>query len=36
MRREKHGVADEWHSELGWVDSYGYAILAEEWRIEHG
>ncbi len=33
MRRERHGIADEWHTELGWVDSFGYALLAEEWRI---
>ena len=31
MRREQHGVADSWHAELGWVDGYTYAILAEEW-----
>ena len=32
MRREQHGVADSFHGELGWVDGYTYAILAEEWR----
>lgn len=32
MRRERHGIADEWHAELGWTDSYGYALLANEWR----
>jgi RimJ/RimL family protein N-acetyltransferase len=32
MRREQHGVRDSWHAELGWVDGYTYAILAEEWR----
>ena len=31
MRREQHGVQDSWHAELGWVDGYTYAILAEEW-----
>ena len=31
MRREQHGVADSWHAELGWVDGYTYALLAEEW-----
>lgn len=31
MRREQHDVADTWHSELGWVDGYGYAMLADEW-----
>lgn len=33
MRRERHGIADEWHAELGWTDSFGYALLADEWRI---
>ena len=32
MRREQHGVRDSWHAELGWVDGYTYAILAEDWR----
>lgn len=32
MRREQHGVGDSWHAELGWVDGYTYAILAEAWR----
>lgn len=32
MRREQHGVEDSWHSELGWVDGYQYAMLAREWR----
>lgn len=31
MRREQHGVRDSFHAELGWVDGYTYAILAEEW-----
>ena len=31
MRREQHGVRDSWHAELGWIDGYTYAILAEEW-----
>ena len=30
MRREQHGVSDSWHAELGWVDGYTYAMLAEE------
>ena len=34
MRREQHGVGDSWHGELGWVDGYTYALLAETWR--HG
>jgi RimJ/RimL family protein N-acetyltransferase len=32
MRREQHGVRDSWHAELGWIDGYSYAMLAEEWR----
>ena len=32
MRREQHGVNDSFHAELGWVDGYTYAILADEWR----
>jgi RimJ/RimL family protein N-acetyltransferase len=32
MRREQHGIGDSWHAELGWVDGYTYALLAEEWR----
>lgn len=32
MRREQHGVGDSWHAELGWIDGYTYAMLAEEWR----
>jgi RimJ/RimL family protein N-acetyltransferase len=31
MRREQHGVEDSWHAELGWLDGYTYAVLAEEW-----
>lgn len=34
MRREQHGIGDSWHAELGWVDGYTYALLAEEWRHE--
>lgn len=32
MRREAHHVADSLHRDLGWLDEYAYAILAEEWR----
>ncbi|WP_018252523.1 GNAT family N-acetyltransferase [Salinispora mooreana] len=32
MRREQHGVGDSWHAELGWVDGYTYALLADEWH----
>jgi RimJ/RimL family protein N-acetyltransferase len=35
MRREQHGVEDSWHSELGWVDGFQYAMLAREWRALH-
>jgi RimJ/RimL family protein N-acetyltransferase len=34
MRREQHGVQDSFHAELGWLDGYTYAILAEEWRLQ--
>ncbi|GIJ34564.1 GNAT family N-acetyltransferase [Micromonospora sediminimaris] len=36
MRREQHGVGDSWHAELGWVDGYTYALLAETWRQVSG
>ncbi len=32
MRREQHGVKDSFHTELGWIDGYTYAVLAEEWQ----
>jgi RimJ/RimL family protein N-acetyltransferase len=32
MRREQHGVRDSWHTELGWVDGYTYAVVAESWH----
>lgn len=32
MRREAHGVRDSLHRELGWIDGYTYAMLADEWR----
>ncbi len=32
MRREQHGIRDSWHAELGWVDGYTYAVLADERR----
>ncbi|MBC9732428.1 GNAT family N-acetyltransferase [Nocardioides marmotae] len=32
MRRESHTVADALHRSGRWLDSYAYAILAEEWR----
>ena len=30
MRREQHGIRDGWHAELGWVDGFTYAVLADE------
>lgn len=36
LRREQHGVQDSWHAELGWVDGYQYAMLADEWRAAGG
>jgi RimJ/RimL family protein N-acetyltransferase len=32
MRREISAVKDSLHRDLGWLDGYGYALLAEEWR----
>jgi RimJ/RimL family protein N-acetyltransferase len=34
MRRELHEVRGSLHRTEGWVDSLGYALLAEEWRDE--
>jgi RimJ/RimL family protein N-acetyltransferase len=31
MRREAHKVRDSLHRELGWLDGFEYALLAEEW-----
>ncbi|GAA2470515.1 GNAT family N-acetyltransferase [Winogradskya humida] len=31
MRREQHGVRDSLHRSGQWLDSLGYAILAEDW-----
>lgn len=38
MRREAHHVADSLHRDLGWADTYVYALLGEEWRraSDHG
>ena len=30
MRREQHGIQDSWHAELGWLDGFTYAVLADE------
>ena len=32
MRRESHNVGDSLHRSGRWLDGYGYALLAEEWR----
>jgi RimJ/RimL family protein N-acetyltransferase len=32
MRRELHAVAESLHRSGAWLDGYGYALLAEEWR----
>ena len=32
MRRERHTVADALHRSGRWLDTVGYAILADEWR----
>ena len=32
MRRESHNVADSLHRTRGWLDGFGYALLAGEWR----
>ena len=33
MRREEHNVRDSLHRSGAWLDGYGYALLAEEWRL---
>ncbi len=32
MRREIHSVRDSLHRSGAWLDGYGYALLADEWR----
>ena len=32
MRREEHTVRDSLHRSGEWLDGYGYAMLADEWR----
>ena len=32
FRRESHTVRDSLHRDLGWLDAYEYAVLAEEWQ----
>lgn len=31
MRRERRGIRDYLHRERGWLDSFTYALLAEDW-----
>lgn len=31
MRREIHATRDSLHRSEGWLDGYGYALLADEW-----
>ena len=31
MRREEHNVRESLHRTKGWLDGYGYALLADEW-----
>jgi RimJ/RimL family protein N-acetyltransferase len=32
LRRESHNLADSLHRSRGWLDGYGYALLADQWR----
>ncbi len=32
LRREQHTIRDSLHRSGQWLDGYGYALLAEEWR----
>ena len=34
MRREEHAIRDALHRSGEWMDSYGYALLADEWRSQ--
>ena len=36
MRREVHTVRDSLHRTDGWLDGFGYALLADEWRAAAG
>ncbi len=36
MRREAHNIADSLHRDGGWMDGFGYALLADEWRQNEG
>lgn len=35
MRREIHSIAESLHRSGVWMDGYGYAMLAQEWRARH-
>jgi RimJ/RimL family protein N-acetyltransferase len=32
MRREQHKIRDSLHRSEGWLDGFGYALLADEWQ----
>jgi RimJ/RimL family protein N-acetyltransferase len=32
LRRELHAVADAWHRTGEWLDTFGYALTADEWN----
>jgi RimJ/RimL family protein N-acetyltransferase len=36
MRRETHAVRESLHRSGEWMDGYGYALLADEWRAGAG
>ena len=36
MRREAHSVKESLHRDLGWLDGFTYALLAEEWAARAG
>jgi Acetyltransferase (GNAT) domain len=36
MRRELHAVRDALHRSGEWMDSFEYALLADEWTTRHG
>ena len=36
MRREQHTVRDALHRSGEWMDGFGYALLADEWRVRAG
>lgn len=35
MRRETHAIAESLHRSGRWLDTVGYAVLADEWRLRH-